>query len=86
MGSTMISYISELCLKEKLLELYEVLLILLRTKRTVENKIMTRIKSETDQNPELYSLINSMSYLGSPPWKRPTGGNQGEKEVGPLIF
>jgi hypothetical protein len=58
--------------------------MLLKTKRTVENKIMTRLKTETDQNLELYSVINSMSYLGSPPWKRPTGGKV-EKGAGPLI-
>ena len=74
MGSAMISYISKLCLKENLLVLYEVLLMLLRTKKTVEHKIMTRIKQETDQNPNLYGLVNSMSYLGNPPWKRPPGG------------
>ena len=42
MGSTIISYISDLCLKENLLELHEVLLVLLRSKRNVDNKIITK--------------------------------------------
>ena len=67
MGSTIISYISDLCLKENLLELHEVLLVLLRSKRNNDNKIITRLKTETDQNSILRVYINSMNYLGESP-------------------
>ena len=79
MGSTMISYISDLCLKENLLEMYEVLLVLLRSKRNLENKLMIRLKTETDQNSILKYYINSMSYLGEIPWKKPNRGEGGKR-------
>ena len=75
----MISYISDLCLKENLLEMYEVLLVLLRSKRNIENKLLSRLRTETDQISNLICYINSMSYLGEIPWKKPNRGEGGKR-------
>merc|ERR1712002_1021117 len=55
------------------------LLIFSRSKINMTNKIISRLKTETDQNSILKMYLNSKSYLGDNLWKKPGRGERGKK-------